>query len=345
MALRDWKTYPTILSGDFNGDDASGLSGSDLVSDPSRSDNANSVVFSKNLSSAFILDGFYIQSGNASAANGSNFRDADRSGGGWYNEGNGSGNTSSPTIRDCSFQYNSCLSVGGAMFNNASNGGTTNPAYSNCSFINSNSNSNGGAVYNMGRSNGTASPTFTNCSFENSNANDSRGGAVYNDGYSIGTSNPSFVNCSFVNSTAGLFGGAVHNIGANGVSNPSFTNCSFTNSHAGTRGGAVYNDGQNGLCSPSFSNCIFWENTAGSSGPIFYNLVANVNIAHSLVEDVDCTTFSTNSNGNVTCNGDMVYDQDPLFVDAVNGDLHLQPCSPAIDAGNDAAPGAERHYH
>ncbi|MEZ5043593.1 MAG: choice-of-anchor Q domain-containing protein [Saprospiraceae bacterium] len=329
MADRDWKTYHTILSGDLNGDDVPGLSGSNLVSDPSRGDNAYSVVFTRNVSSDFVLDGFYIKDGNASISSTGDYKSPARSGGGWYNEG-------SPTIKNCFFQSNSCRASGGTIFNNANNGGIANPSYSDCSFLNSYSNNTGGTVFNNGTSGGSTSPTFTNCSFANTSS-PNWGGTVVN--YAIGgVSNPSFVNCSFANSNSGVYGGTLYNgSDSGGTCNPSYTNCTFTNSHAGDRGGVAFNRRSTGTnpstCNPIYTNCIFWGSTAANTGTIFYNLNANVTVNNSLVEDVDCTTFSTNSNGGITCNGNMLFNQDPLFVDAANGDLHLQPCSPAIDAG------------
>jgi hypothetical protein len=41
--------------------------------------------------------------------------------------------------------------------------------------------------------------------------------------------------------------------------------------------------------------------------------------------------------------GEGNLDADPLFVDASNGDVHLRPGSPCIDAGNNAAPGLPAH--
>ena len=45
------------------------------------------------------------------------------------------------------------------------------------------------------------------------------------------------------------------------------------------------------------------------------------------------TTLSTNANGSVTNNGNMIYNRDPLFVDAANGNFKLNCYSPAVNQG------------
>jgi len=95
------------------------------------------------------------------------------------------------------------------------------------------------------------------------------------------------------------------------------TNCSFS----GNSGEALHCN-----TAANVSNCIFWGNT-----DFVYN--ATVAIENCIVQGgysqcIDCP----GGDGNV----------DPLFVDLANGDLHLQPCSPAINAGtNTGAPATD----
>ena len=84
----------------------------------------------------------------------------------------------------------------------------------------------------------------------------------------------------------------------------------------------MYNDALTGTSSPTITNCILWGN-AGQIG----NQNATPTVAYSIVQGGHAGT------GNL--------DFDPLFVAqppvglGTAGDLHLQICSPAIDAGND----------
>ncbi|WP_020605882.1 beta strand repeat-containing protein [Spirosoma spitsbergense] len=146
-------------------------------------DNSYHVFFnSAGLTTTAILDGFVITGGNASG-----------SGGGMFNNGSGSGQVCSPTIRNCSFVGNSASDSGGAMFNNGSFGGTSSPVLTNCSFQQNTASTNGGMMYNFGNR-GTSSPVLTNCSFQQNTA--TYGGAIFNDGGGGGgSSNPVLTNC------------------------------------------------------------------------------------------------------------------------------------------------------
>jgi subtilase family protein/PA domain-containing protein/putative metal-binding protein/peptidase inhibitor I9/type IX secretion system substrate protein/HYR domain-containing protein/polymorphic membrane protein len=322
---RDWDAHVTTLSGDFNSDDGPNFA--------NNGENAYTVVHTKYVTAAFIMDGFNISGGhaNGSTANPSN------SGAGWYNDGSGTGNVSNPTIANCSFSGNHAGTRGGAIFNDGTSFGTSSPSFSNCSFYGNHADSRGGAIFNYIYPQGTSSPSFSNCSFYGNHAG-SRGGAMYNYGYT-GTSSPAFTNCSFSGNHADFEGGAMYNDGEDGTSSPSFSNCSFSGNHADIKGGVMFNLGiDGGSCSPSFLNCIIWGNTAGT-GPIFYNdHNANPSISYSLVDAADCNALNVGEGSHsVTCVLGMIYNENPLFVDAALHNLRLQACSPAIDAGTTIA--------
>lgn len=164
----------------------------------------------------------------------------------------------------------------------------------NCSFSQNNSKGNGGGI-----SSDNSRLTLVNCSFSNNGAGAS-GGGIANLNCSIG-----FINCSFSNNRASSFGGGLLNINTPST----LYNCSFSQ-NIGLTGGGVYNHES----TSSLTNCILWKNNInqieGDAATVNYSIVQ----------------------GGYTGTGNL--NTDPLFVDAVNDNLHLQPCSPAIDAGD-----------
>jgi len=100
----------------------------------------------------------------------------------------------------------------------------------------------------------------------------------------------------------------------NRESSPTLSTCTLSGNSANTDGGGVYNVDS----SPTVTNCIFWNGgdeirNDGASTPL---------ITYCDIEG------GYSGMGNI--------DADPLFVGI--GDYHLQPGSPCIDAGENAAP-------
>ncbi|MFH1021960.1 MAG: choice-of-anchor Q domain-containing protein [Planctomycetota bacterium] len=168
---RDWRMRPTVLSGDFNGDD-SGFT--------NNTENAYNVVTGANKA---ILDGFVIREGNGPGGSGL------------------SNNSSSPSVRNCTFSMNNGgPSAGGAVMNNNSS-----PSLFNCIFrdnIAQGATANGGGVCNTGAS---SRPKIVNSVFLNNYSEIWGGGIAFSD-----SASGIVVNCTFKGNTAVNCGGAVY---------------------------------------------------------------------------------------------------------------------------------------
>lgn len=179
----------------------------------------------------------------------------------------------------------------------------------------------GGGMFNNGNG-GFCNPTVRNCKFTSNYG--LAGGAIYNSGLQ-GTSSPRFINCSFSNNSASTGGVMFNFTNLNGTSSPSLINCSLSKNSAQSVGG-IYNNQVTGEVKPILTNCILWDNTDG----LYNTQIYNEGGATPIITYCDIQGNGTNAaNHNI--------DQNPLFIDATNNDLRLQPCSPALNVGNDAA--------
>ncbi|MGH1436911.1 MAG: right-handed parallel beta-helix repeat-containing protein, partial [Lewinella sp.] len=167
------------------------------------------------------------------------------------------------------------------------------------------------------------SPTIANCVFTENGSDGIDGGAgmeVTNCAFTNNVENglntygdeSIYTNCTF-------FGNGNVGTAFSSGSNPTLVNCTYSGNNAGGLSGfiGVY---------PIVKNCIFW----GDGGSEFLIIGGSADITNSIVQG-GCPTGSLA----YTCTN--VLDVDPLFVDQANGDLQLQECSPAIDAGDDSA--------
>ena len=310
-----------------------------------------------------IINGFTIEKGTANGVNAEVF------GGAIYNNGSNAGNSCSPTISHCNFSKNAArrggaiynygyrglsspnISActfsgnissyqGGAIFNNGEQGQSS-PIINECTFSGNTASYDGGVIYNYGNESGQSSPIISNCNFSGNTASDN-GGAIYNSGEN-GNSSPIINNCIFKENSAGDVGGAIHSFGYEGKVKAQLTNCLFQNNgkaHIGYEDGLAgeqphfknctffgatsfaINIGrwESGETSIDFTNCIFWGNNNDIVGG---NAGTNerVNIQYSIVEEAAFASANNNINEN------------PLFVDAANGDFHHSTTSPAMNAG------------
>ncbi len=152
-----------------------------------------------------------------------------------------------------------------------------------------------------------------------------------------GISNSVLVNVVFSGNSASDSGGAMYNLGDRGACNPTFINVTFSDNSAVDRGGAMVNEGYLDPTHghPSFYNVILWGNTA-QTGDQIYNSFADIRIKYSNVEGGWDGSGIYNNNSPVYDDGGNI-NEDPQFVEAASGDVHLKSTSPAIDAGDNSA--------
>jgi hypothetical protein len=237
---RDWKNNQTILSGDIG-----------IISDST--DNCFHIV---TYSSAIlfdttdVFDGFVIKFGNSDNEN------PDNRGAAMILNQNGT-----PTIQNCTFEYNRTGFRGGAIYN-----GESATRFFNCNFNNNSSTTEGGAIFNY-----YAHKTIIKNCILNNNKSGS-GGSIYNH-YSDSIRIDS---CDISYNSASSGGGVTSNYGSS-----KFNNCSINNNAATAGGGGI-----KGISSPIVINyCSIKKNKNTSSnggGGIYTNGQTDIN--HSIVD-------------------------------------------------------------
>jgi hypothetical protein len=276
----------TILSGDLKKNDTPNIPLQQLLTDPSRDDNAFHVVISTATENTTLLDGLTITGGNANSSI-TNYR----IGGGMFNR---NGNL---VLTNCIFKYNSAISGGGMenktssptldhclFFNNyAENGAgifnelSTKPKIYNCEFSESFS-INGAGIYN----DNTSQAVIENSSFNKNKA--TSGAGIYNL-----SANPSINGCTFYQNSASTNGGGVTNQDVSSVF--PIRNCTFTENSASNNGGGMYNTS----AIPFLKSCIFERNLAKNGGGIF-----NTNASPRIESVIFTDNHVTNNGGGIS---------------------------------------------
>jgi len=213
------------------------------------------------------------------------------------------GSGSTPIIDNCIITNNEAFAGGGISCGELSAPLITNSIIQNNSVTGDNNLSNGGGIHLSP----LASPTIINCIIKHNTSNQNGGGLAFD------TAEPTLVNCLFNNNTAVVNGGAI----SFQNSAPIITNCTFSNNSASGDGGAI--SCTSPLSGTAVANSIFWGD---SPGEIVCNS-ATIPVTYSDIQ------------GGYTGEGNI--DEDPSFVDEMNGDFHLLKDSPCIDAGDNSA--------
>lgn len=308
---RDFDLYPTILSGDLNGDDNPNF-------EDSFADNSEHVVSCNSLSS-IAIDGFTIRGGNANV----------------YPTNDGGGMQvfySTIQISNCNFEWNRAggdAAYGGGLLLVESI--TT---LNNCRFTNNKIHSQGGgisAAYGAGLANFSYSVlTATNCVFENNAVSGflPAGGALINSSQSTF----SLSDCRFIENSAtglGAIGGAIANYS---TLSPSCDRCVFLKNNVDRGdfqeawGGAIWNSNHG---SPQFRNCKFLGNyaTGGEGGairntqsnPSFFNCIfsGNRNISIYNADNSDPTFINCSFGGNTGAVLFNTQNSNPLLLNCI----------------------------
>ncbi len=284
---RDLAAYPTILSGDLNGDDLVEMWLEDLPGEPTRQDNAYHVVRFGDHAGGSILDGFIITGGNANGDEwyyGSGggisggdyylthplirfctieFNTAAQSSGGAYvqgrfedcfvrfnySDGYGGGLGSVTEVTRCVIEENGCGEYGGGL--NVWSARITD------SVIRDNTAKLGGGLYA-----GPAGIEMTGCTVENNIASEDGGGIFVGN---CGTCNgfPVLYRCRIIGNKAGRDGGGFYEYPSEGW----LWSCLFVGNTAGNSGGGIY-EGTDGYC--GIVNCTVFANAANDGGGMFY---------------------------------------------------------------------------
>lgn len=290
--------YVTTLSGDV------GVAG--VVTD-----NAFHVVYFDHVSDSTHLDGFVIADGNSLDGGGFN-----STGTGIFN--NATAGRSHPLIANCIIRNNIASESGGGMLNYAGEGGHANPRLTNCSFI-QNEGSGGGAFSNYTDTDGEAKPVFINCIFKGNTAR-TAGGGVMNVIAHSAISGPIMINCVMTGNHS-PFNTAIQGIASgNGAASPELINCTMSGNSGGAIRVADLGEQKSVI---KIRNSIIYGNAGGAG---ITSTGALIDAAYSVIP--------------FGFPGENILGLDPGFVsqpplDSANleGDVHLQEGSLAIDAG------------
>ncbi len=184
-----------------------------------------------------------------------------------------------------------------------------------------------------------SSPSLQNVTISGNSASgiEGFGGGIY----CTYSSNPSLQNVTISGNSA-VYGGGIY---CSGNSNPILQNVTISGNTAYVDGGGIYCENYS---SPNLYNVTISGNSSQIGGGIYcYGSGSNPSLINSImwndspeeiyiVQGSVITATYSDIEGGWAGTGNI--DSAPLFVNPGNGDYHLQPGSPCIDAGDPASP-------
>ena len=312
LSQRDWTANPTILDGNQTGSVVTGPVGATAttridgftITNGSASglylDNSSPTIANNTITRNSAYErgaGLYLRHSSATIMNNTiteNSASYDSVGGGLYLW------RSSPTIANNTITGNSAKWSGGGLY-----------LWESSASVANNTITRNVAVDGGGLSLANSSPTIANNRIASNRA--AYGGAM-----SLGSSSPMIVNNTITANVAYVGGGLwLH------MSSPTIANNTITGNSATTSGGAMYFETDS---SPTIVNTIIAFNSSGIDAdggtPVFRNNCIYGNTAHNY----DGVSDPTGTNDNISA--------DPRLADRAYGNVHIQPDSPCVDAGN-----------
>jgi len=223
---------------------------------------------------------------------------------------------------DCTFSGNAAPANSGAV---TIYSGSVTSIFTRCTFSNNSTPEKGGAVSVFSPSAASFEVRFERSTFSNNSA--ANGGALYTYGSDNSELYITLVNCQLFGNTATGRGGAICSDRCY-LGRTTCYQCTFYNNTAPAGGGGAmgtldWRPAQ--IPIPIWINCIAWNNsstfgqTSGGQG--------SLGMAFCLIQEAACPTGANCGNG-------MIYNKNPLFVNAPANDVHLLACSPAVNTAS-----------
>ncbi|MEZ4891260.1 MAG: T9SS type A sorting domain-containing protein [Crocinitomicaceae bacterium] len=288
FSARDWNLNPTILSGDFNGNDVVTGAGFTLTF-TNNDENSFHVVVSAGAVGSARLDAVNIKGGNANGSSSitvNTYQVYNYFGGGMYNY------SSSPTITNSTFANNYTNANGGGMYNYY----YSSPTITNSTIAN-NLAFNGGGMYNYSSS----SPTITNSTIANNSA-------YYGGGIRNNSSSPTITNSTIANNSANSIGGGMYNY----YSSPTINNSILFGNTAPNNAVMLSGNNSTPIVKNSLIEGVSWNATIwGTDGG--GNILSTTNpFTNSATGDftLNSSSVAINAGNNALYNGNINSDLD-----------------------------------
>jgi hypothetical protein len=243
--------------------------------------------------------------------------------------------SSSPVISNCRIEANKTSLYGGGIACISSS-----PVISNCHIEGNLATAGAGGLYCGSSSppmNTASSPLIIGCTITRNSGGNAGGGVyVFTSTQSSSQSSPSISSCMITGNSASSIGGALYCKN----SSPLISNCTVADNgltNSSTMGGGFYIISNS---NPIIANAILWNNSATTGPEIYLNSGSTLKVSYSIVKGgkaavapaaVAPATLAPIENAGLDWVDNTNQDVDPGFVG--EGDYHLLPASPCVDAG------------